>query len=168
MQDSCNYIRNYGLADVTREIMSYLVEPGYFVEMTPNREHNYCCGGGGGFNGIGIYRQQRNVGLKVKRDQILATGAKLVVTPCHNCWDAIRDLEEVYELGIKLELPEAPAHQDGHHPRAPQAQGGGRGRVTFSCRRWRGVTYPASTGPARNRGAWLPRGARRLLFAEGG
>ncbi len=101
LQDSCNYIRNYGLGDVTREIMSYLVEPGYFVEMNPNREYNFCCGGGGGLNGIGIYRQQRNVGLKVKRDQILATGAKLVVTPCHNCWDAIRDLEEVYELGIK-------------------------------------------------------------------
>ena len=39
--------------------------------------------------------------MKVKRDQILATGCKLIVSPCHNCWDAIRDLEEVYELGIK-------------------------------------------------------------------
>ena len=37
LQDSCNYIRNYGLKSVTREIMSYLVEPGYFVEMTPNK-----------------------------------------------------------------------------------------------------------------------------------
>jgi hypothetical protein len=39
--------------------------------------------------------------LKVKRDQILATGAKLVVAPCHNCWDAIRDLEEVFKIGIR-------------------------------------------------------------------
>ncbi len=101
LQDSCNYIRNYGLKDVTREIMSYLVEPGYFVEMSPNKEYNYCCGGGGGINGIGLYREQRNVGLKVKRDQILATGCKLVIAPCHNCWDAIRDLEEVYHIGIK-------------------------------------------------------------------
>jgi Fe-S oxidoreductase len=101
LQDSCNYIRNYGLKDITREIMSYLVEPGYFVEMSPNKEHNFCCGGGGGINGLGIYRPQRNVALKVKRDQILATGCKLVVSPCHNCWDAIRDLEEVYEIGIR-------------------------------------------------------------------
>ena len=101
LQDSCNYIRNYGLKDITREIMSYLVEPGYFVEMTPKKEYNFCCGGGGGLNGIGRYREQRNVGLKVKRDQILATNAKLVIAPCHNCWDAIRDLEEVYELGIR-------------------------------------------------------------------
>jgi len=98
-QDSCNYVRNAGLGDVAREIMGYIAED--FREMTPNREHNFCCGGGGGLNGIGRYRQQRNIGLKVKRDQILATGAKLVVAPCHNCWDAIRDLEEVYKIGIR-------------------------------------------------------------------
>jgi len=98
-QDSCNYIRNAGLGDIAREIMSYIAED--FREMTPCREHNFCCGGGGGLNGIGRYRQQRNIGLKVKRDQILATGAKLVIAPCHNCWDAIRDLEEVYKIGIR-------------------------------------------------------------------
>jgi Fe-S oxidoreductase len=97
-QDSCNYIRNAGLGDCAREIMSYIAED--FREMTPCREHNFCCGGGGGLNGIGRYRQQRNVGLAVKRDQILATGAKLVVTPattlgCH------KDLEEVYKVGIR-------------------------------------------------------------------
>lgn len=101
LQDSCNYVRNHGLAEITREIMSYMVEPGYFIEMTPNKEHNYCCGGGGGFNGIGLFRPQRNVGLRKKRDQILATGAKLVIAPCHNCWDAIRDLEEEYKIGIR-------------------------------------------------------------------
>ena len=98
-QDSCNYIRNAGLGDIAREIMGYIAED--FREMTPCREHNFCCGGGGGLNGIGLYREQRNVGLKVKRDQILATGAKLVITPCHNCWDAIRDLEEVFHIGIR-------------------------------------------------------------------
>jgi Fe-S oxidoreductase len=101
LQDSCNYVRNHGLAKFTREIMSYMVEDGYFVEMAPNRECNYCCGGGGGFNGIGLYRKQRNQALKTKRDQIVATGAKLVIAPCHNCWDAIRDLEEEYAIGIR-------------------------------------------------------------------
>ncbi|CCK81836.1 sulfate respiration complex iron-sulfur protein HmcF [Desulfobacula toluolica] len=101
LQDSCNYIRNQGLKKATRDIVSHIVEPGYFVEMSPNKEHNYCCGGGGGFNGIGLFRKQRNVALRKKRDQILATGAKLVLAPCHNCWDAIRDLEEEYEIGIR-------------------------------------------------------------------
>ncbi len=99
LQDSCNYVRNHGLAKITREIMSYIADD--FRDMSTKREHNYCCGGGGGFNGIGKFRKQRNDGMRTKRDQILATGAKLVIAPCHNCWDAIRDLEEVYEIGIK-------------------------------------------------------------------
>jgi Fe-S oxidoreductase len=98
-QDSCNYVRNAGLGNMAAEIMSYMAED--FRPMEPNKEHNFCCGGGGGLNGIGRYRKERNIGLKVKRDQILATGAKLVIAPCHNCWDAIRDLEEVYKIGIR-------------------------------------------------------------------
>ncbi len=98
-QDSCNYIRNAGLSEHARYIMSQIAED--FREMTPNKEHNFCCGGGGGMNGLGRYREQRNQGLLVKRKQILDTGAKLVISPCHNCWDAIRDLEEVFEEGIR-------------------------------------------------------------------
>lgn len=98
-QDSCNYIRNGGLSDHARIIMSHIAED--FREMKPCREHNFCCGGGGGFNGIGKYRKERNIALTVKRDQILATGAKFVIAPCHNCWDAIRDMDEIYKLGIR-------------------------------------------------------------------
>jgi Fe-S oxidoreductase len=98
-QDSCNYVRNAGLKEVAREIMSYIADD--FREMNPCKEHNFCCGGGGGLNGIGRYRKQRNIGLKVKLDQILNTGANLVVAPCHNCWDAIRDMEEIYRSGIR-------------------------------------------------------------------
>ena len=101
IQDSCNYIRNHGLKEITREIVSYIVAPGYFREMSPNMEHNYCCGGGGGFNGIGLFRPQRNKALITKRDQLLATGAKMVIAPCHNCWDAIRDLVEEYHIDMK-------------------------------------------------------------------
>ncbi|MDY6904435.1 MAG: (Fe-S)-binding protein [Thermodesulfobacteriota bacterium] len=118
LQDSCNYIRNHGLKAATREIMSYIAEPGCFIEMSPNKEHNYCCGGGGGFNGIGKFRPQRNKALLTKRDQILNTGAGLVIAPCHNCWDAIRDLEEEYSIGIRwsflkpllIEMVEVPEH----------------------------------------------------------
>ena len=99
LQDACNYVRNHGLGKYTREILSYIAED--FREMEENMEYNYCCGGGGGFNGIGLYRKQRNAGLVHKRDQILATGAKLVIAPCHNCWDAIRDLEEEFHIGIR-------------------------------------------------------------------
>jgi Fe-S oxidoreductase len=115
-QDSCNYIRNGGLGDVAREIISYVAED--LREMSPCREHNFCCGGGGGLNGIGRYRPQRDKGLEIKRDQILATEAKIVIAPCHNCWDAIRDLEEVFHIDISwtflkpllLSMVEVPEH----------------------------------------------------------
>ena len=99
IQDSCNYVRNHGIYKATREIVSYIAED--VREMSPNLSHNYCCGGGGGFNGIGFFRKERNNVFKTKRDQILATGANLVIAPCHNCWDAIRDLEEHFEIGIR-------------------------------------------------------------------
>ncbi len=35
LQDSCNYVRNHGLKAITREIMSYIVEPGYFHGNAP-------------------------------------------------------------------------------------------------------------------------------------
>ena len=95
LQDACNYVRSSGLSQYTREIMSYIADD--FVEMSSPGDHNYCCGGGGGFNGIGKYRAQRNIALKPKLDQINATGASYVIAPCHNCWDAIRDMKEVYE-----------------------------------------------------------------------
>ena len=54
--------------------------------------------GGGGFNGIGKFRPQRDKGLYMKLQQIRETGAKMVISPCHNCWDAIRDMMEVYHV----------------------------------------------------------------------
>jgi Fe-S oxidoreductase len=98
LQDACNYVRNCGLGKYTREIIGYLVEDGYFHEMEDNNNFNYCCGGGGGLNGIGRFRKLRNIGLKPKLKQIQATGAELVITPCHNCWDAIRDMMEEFEI----------------------------------------------------------------------
>lgn len=103
-QDACNYIRNGGLALRGREIMRQIVAPGYFIEMDPDKEHNYCCGGGGGLNGLGIYRTQRNIGLQTKLQQIKDSGAKMVISPCHNCWDAIRDMSKEYNLDIKWSL----------------------------------------------------------------
>jgi Fe-S oxidoreductase len=37
-----------------------------------------------------------------KAEQIRATGASICITPCHNCYDQIRDLNKEYELGIKV------------------------------------------------------------------
>ena len=97
--DPCQFLSRRAATEMPRQVLKAMgVE---LREPESSGILNWCCGGGGGLNGIGRYRQQRNIGLKVKRNQILATGAKLVIAPCHNCWDAIRDMEEIYEAGIR-------------------------------------------------------------------
>lgn len=39
---------------------------------------------------------------RIKAEQIKATGAKIVITPCHNCFDQIRDLNQKYDLGVQV------------------------------------------------------------------
>lgn len=74
-----------------------------FREMDENCEHNHCCGGGGGFIPMGPpFRKRRMASGKVKAEQIRKTGAKMVVVPCHNCFDQIKDLSKEYDLGVKV------------------------------------------------------------------
>ena len=39
---------------------------------------------------------------KIKAEQLKATGAKIVVTSCHNCVDGLTDLIRHYKLGMKV------------------------------------------------------------------
>ena len=48
------------------------------------------------------YEQERIFYGRVKAKQIMDTGAKMVVAPCHNCRDQImKTLTKDYELGIE-------------------------------------------------------------------
>ena len=47
------------------------------------------------------YKPVRMATGRVKAEQIKATGAEIVITPCHNCYDQINDLSEEYDLGVK-------------------------------------------------------------------
>lgn len=74
-----------------------------FRDMAPNREYNHCCGGGGGYIPMGPpYKKRRMASGKVKAEQIRETGAKIVVVPCHNCFDQLNDLNKEYDLGVKV------------------------------------------------------------------
>jgi Fe-S oxidoreductase len=98
-QDPCNVSRNGGLWEEARNIISYIAED--FRDMSPNRDHNHCCGGGGGIMPMGPkYKPVRMATGRVKAEQIRATGAEIVITPCHNCFDQINDLSEEYDLGV--------------------------------------------------------------------
>ena len=103
--DPCNIARSGRITEEPREILKAICED--FVEMTPNRTENYCCGGGGGTVSIDEIREFRTGPLgKRKADQIRATGAHYVVSPCANCKKQLREvcedngLEEVRVVGL--------------------------------------------------------------------
>jgi Fe-S oxidoreductase/CheY-like chemotaxis protein len=98
--DSCNNARSCGLYEAPRELLSHVVTD--FTEMYPNRAENYCCTGGGGAMSMSEYTPERLKSAKVKADQLKATGAKVVVTSCHNCVDGLTDLIRHYKLDMKV------------------------------------------------------------------
>lgn len=98
--DPCQMGRNGGIFEEPRNILKKIVPD--FREMTPNREENWCCGGGGGLiaqRNLTDYREKTGL-MKVK--QIQATGAKIVATPCGICRQQLTFLNQRYNLGIRV------------------------------------------------------------------
>ena len=109
--DPCNFARSSGVAEDPREVLSACVL--VFREMVPNRDLNWCCGGGGGlaamegFEGVKkrdttFYQYRMTVAGIKKLEQILATGARYVVAPCGNCKRQIGELMEYYKQDIQV------------------------------------------------------------------
>jgi len=100
LHDPCNLVRNGGVVEEQRYVLNHAVS--HFVEMTPNRINNFCCGGGGGALAMSEYKDRRITAGKIKAEQIRATGAKIVATPCHNCIDQLMELNQHYKLGVEI------------------------------------------------------------------
>jgi Fe-S oxidoreductase len=100
MHDPCNLVRFGGVIQPQREILNMITDD--FVEMTPCGTDNYCCGGGGGQLAMSEYNDRRMKIGAIKADQIRATGATTVVTPCHNCVDQLMQINSHFKLGIQI------------------------------------------------------------------
>ncbi len=88
--DPCNLARQNWVVEQPRAILKNFCKD--YVEMTPNRSEQYCCGGGGGTVSIDEIRKYRTtVGGRRKAMQIKQTGAHYVVAPCANCKKQIRE-----------------------------------------------------------------------------
>lgn len=108
LHDPCNLARNLGITEPQRKILNYLAPR--FREMTPNRDKNYCCGGGSGFaimNSNNFVDWKLSVSGRMKIKQTLEAFAgedmspdapKYVCAPCSNCKGQLRDLYEYYGL----------------------------------------------------------------------
>ncbi len=100
LHDPCNLVRLGGIIEEQRFVLRHAVTN--FVEMHPNREKNYCCGGGGGQLAMTRYATRRLETGRIKADQIRKTGAQIVVTPCHNCIDQLSELNREYDLEVDI------------------------------------------------------------------
>ncbi len=95
--DPCNIARKGWIVEQPRRILRHVCKD--FVEMTPRGTENYCCGGGGGSVSIDEIKDFRMlIGGKTKAEQVRATKAKYVVTPCANCKKQMEELLEAHEV----------------------------------------------------------------------
>lgn len=99
LHDPCNVSRGRGLHDKARYVINELCEN--FIEMHPNREHNYCCNAGGGVINCGPpFKNKRVRSNKIKAKQIADTGAEILITPCHNCHSGMEDIIDYYNVNM--------------------------------------------------------------------
>jgi Fe-S oxidoreductase len=99
--DPCNIARSGWLVEQPRQLLKSFVKD--FVELQPHGRKNYCCGGGGGLVSLDETHDFRMlVSGKTKADQILASGAQIIATPCANCKKQLRELMEFYEMPVKI------------------------------------------------------------------
>lgn len=103
IQEPCNIVRGLGLGDMYRYVMRATCKD--FRDVTPRYEHNYCCGAGGGVINCGPpWKLTRMEGNRVKAEQFQATGAKVIVTPCHNCHSGVEDVVKYYKLNMHVKF----------------------------------------------------------------
>ncbi len=101
--DPCNVVRGRGLHEKAREVVRAFCPN--FIEMTPNREHNYCCAAGGGVINCGPpFKNSRVESNRVKAEQLQATGVKVCIAPCHNCHGGLEDIINKYKLDMELKF----------------------------------------------------------------
>ena len=94
VQDPCKLVRQSlgdPVADDLRFVIKSVVGEENFIDVWPNKSNNYCCGGGGGALQAGFVDNRRQHG-KTKFKQLQATGADVVITPCHNCHTQVQDI----------------------------------------------------------------------------
>jgi Fe-S oxidoreductase len=99
--DPCNIARSGWIVNQPREILKTFVKD--FVDMVPNGQNNFCCGGGGGLVSIDeIHDFRMNIGGRVKAEQLIQTGADICIAPCANCKKQLKELVEYYDIPCKI------------------------------------------------------------------
>jgi len=86
--DSCYLARHNGIIDEPRQILSALSQ-GKIIELKNNREHGFCCGGGGG-----LMWTEESLGKRInhlRTDEIINSQAQIAATSCPFCLTMLKD-----------------------------------------------------------------------------
>jgi Fe-S oxidoreductase len=97
--DPCQLGRNGGVYDEPRDIIRRITAD--YREMSPTKAQNWCCGGGGGLVALDNEDFRIKSG-KPKKEQIVNTGAKIVVTACENCVSQLQTIKSGYGLDVEV------------------------------------------------------------------
>jgi Fe-S oxidoreductase len=101
LHDPCNLAKSCGIFEEPRIILKAACED--FREMHPNRQDNWCCGGGGSLAAMDdILEFRMEVSGKKKLEQIRETGAKFVAASCANCKRQLSQLLEHHKEDIAI------------------------------------------------------------------
>lgn len=98
--DPCQIGRNGGIFDAPRDIVKALSDD--FIDLLPNREKQWCCGGGGGIVAMEEFKDVRLKSGIRKVEQLRASEATVLACPCENCRLQIEELNEVHGLGMEI------------------------------------------------------------------
>jgi len=91
--DPCNIARQKWIVERPRELINAFCSN--YIELTPNRDKQICCGGGGGTVSIDEVRPYRTkVAGKLKAEQVRESGAKYLIAPCANCKKQLKEVME--------------------------------------------------------------------------
>jgi Fe-S oxidoreductase/nitrate reductase gamma subunit len=100
--DPCYLGRYNNIFEAPRQILNYIPDI-TLVEMTRNRERNFCCGAGGGH----MWLEEQKVGERInemRTDQALSTKAQTVATSCPYCLQMFQDGIKTKEVEEKLKV----------------------------------------------------------------
>jgi Fe-S oxidoreductase len=99
--DPCNYgrraLKRFGhvFFEEPRWILDQCIRN--WVDLYPNGRLQTCCGGGGGALTSG-YNDERIFYGRRKMEQIRASGADMIVVPCHSCHGQFNNIKKTYGM----------------------------------------------------------------------
>ncbi len=115
--DSCYLGRCNAIYELPRQILNNMPDVN-LVEMERNREHGFCCGGGGGHLWLEEQREGQRIN-EMRTEQAMAVNAQLIATACPYCLQMFEDgikAKAVEETLKVMDIAELVAESAVYHP----------------------------------------------------